>query len=347
MFFCDPPGDTTPQSLMNRGSSVSDLHYIFFHDQEPIHLDVHEPLFSSVVRRNGDLNFSRGGIHSAVVTSEYCSDAVAQVCSQYGWRDYYYFFHGWAALDWYRGYDRAFLIPPPEQRKITHSFVSANRIIGGRRDHRVLLMYHLLKSGVKNAHISFPHTCPVENIPVTAIAEPYQDQYPDIVDTFNKAVLPMNFAGETGHPMESCWLSLFNECRESLAYVITETVCTGTRNHLTEKTFKPICLRMPFVMLSTAGSLAYLRKYGFRTFDTIWDESYDLETDDAKRIEKVGQLLSTFDAMSPSELQQVYNSARDIVEHNYQHFYSGAFEQVLWDELSAMLNQIQQDFKKC
>ena len=334
LFFCDPPGRSDPDALFNFGHDVTESNYIFLHDQEPIHLDIHKPLFDDVVRRNRDLNHGRGVTHSAIVTSEFNSEFVEQVCSQYRWRPFYYFFHGWAAMDWYRGYDKTFLMPDPVQRKIKHSFVSANRIIGGKRNHRIVLMYLLLKNNISNALISFPRICPAEHIDVIDLAANLD---PAMVPVFQQANLPWCFDNEVGHPMHSCWLSLFQENSQSLAHVVTETVFHGRRHHLTEKTFKPICLRMPFVMVSTAGSLEYLKRYGFRTFSDIWDESYDDEVNDDRRLEKISQLLKDLDDQSPQELQKIYRSTIPILEHNFQHFYGGAFENILWKELQNML----------
>lgn len=322
---------------MNFGHNPAELHYIFFHDQEPIHLDTHRGLFEAVQRRNNDLNLGRGPKHAAIVTSEYQSSLVAQVCDCYQWQSFYYFFHGWAALDWYRGYNRTFLIPEPDHRTITRSFVSANRIIGGRRNHRILLMHHLLKNDVRNAWISFPRVCPAEHQDVIELSKQFG---PEVQKIFLDANLPMCFPGETDHPMHSCWLSLFAENAESLAHVITETVYSGRRHHLTEKTFKPICLRMPFVMVSTAGSLEYLRRYGFQTFDSVWNEDYDLETDDDLRLQKIAVLLKDLDNQSPRELQKIYQATRPLLEHNYQHFYGGDFENILWQELTQMLSAL-------
>jgi hypothetical protein len=158
--------------------------------------------------------------------------------------------------------------------------------------------------------------------------------------TFVDADLPWNFPGEFDHPMHSCWLSLFDESAESLAYVVTETVFTGRRHHLTEKTFKPICLGMPFVLVSTAGSLEYLRRYGFKTFESIWDESYDLETDDTKRLDKIADLLKQLDS---ADVQSLYTKALPIIEYNYNHFYDGGFEAVLKSEFIDMLENIKRD----
>jgi hypothetical protein len=338
VFFCDPPGDSGPESLLNFGEDVTELQYIFFHDQEPIHLDVHQELFDDVIRRNLDLNHGRGAKWSGLVTSEYHSEAVKSVCDIYGWHSFYYFFHGWAALDWYRGYHHTFLMPEPQQRKITHSFVSANRIIGGKRDHRIMLMYHLLKKNVRNAWISFPKVCPAESQSAVELSKKFG---PDVQAVFENANLPMCFPGETDHPMHSCWLSLFSENADSLVHVVTETVYSGRRQHLTEKTFKPICLRVPFVLVSTAGSLEYLRRYGFRTFGSIWNEAYDLEADDDARLQKISALLKDLDDQPPQELQKIYHACIPTLEHNFRHFYSGDFERVLWQEFTTMLEQME------
>lgn len=346
VFYCDPPGRSDPESLFSQGPREHESNYILFHDQEPIHLDVHAPLFNEVMIRNLDLNNDYGPRHRGIVTSEFDSEAVAQICDRYDWHQYYYFYHGWAAMDWYRGYDKSFLMPPPDQRTITRSFISPNRIVGGKREHRLQLMYHLLLGGVENAHISFPRVCPVENVDVCDLVHDMSELYPDIVEKFQHAKLPWNFSGENNHPMTSCWLDLFEQSSESLAYVVTETVYRGRRKHLTEKVFKPICLRMPFVLVSTAGSLEYLRSYGFQTFDTVWDESYDLETDDDLRINKIADLLLEFDRMTPQQLKILHEKCRQIVEYNYQHFYGGGFEKILWHELDVMLKTIKRDFQR-
>jgi hypothetical protein len=118
-------------------------------------------------------------------------------------------------------------------------------------------------------------------------------------------------------------------------------VATGRRHHLTEKTFKPIALGMPFVIVGTQGSLRYLRSYGFKTFGDLWDESYDDETDDHRRIEKIAHVLKY---LENTDRQTIFESAHEIIEHNWNHFYNGGFESVLWQELKDMLNEL--DFNR-
>jgi hypothetical protein len=140
--------------------------------------------------------------------------------------------------------------------------------------------------------------------------------------------------------MTSCWLTNFGEAADSLLYVPTETVYFGRRLHITEKTFKAIALEMPFVLVAPAHSLEYMRSYGFKTFGSIFDESYDHETDDHRRIERVVKLLKELDNLSVKERWRIHEACLPIVEHNYNHFYHGGLTDVLWPELLTMLNGI-------
>jgi len=274
-----------------------------------------------------------------LLTSECNSENVEHVCEEFKWKSAYYFFHGWAALDWYRGYDKTFLIKPINDRIIMQTFIAPNRIVAGERLHRLEMLYHIFKNNLTHNHISCPDMCPAEHISIHDAIKLLIGKYPDIESIFAQQTLPINFANETDHPMHSCWLSLFDESAESLLYLVTETVATGRRWHLTEKTFKPIALGMPFVIVGTKGSLGYLRSYGFRTFGDIWDESYD-DADDDVRIEKIAKLLKDLDDLSADQKQQIFESAHNVIQHNWNHFYNGGFESVLWAELQEMLNGI-------
>jgi len=356
LFVCDPFGRSDPDSVINYGrDDIQEYNYIFFFDQEPIHLAQHLPTFQLVNEYNSDfiepsfeseVKFDELGWQvpyrwrSSICTSEKNSENVDAICGRFGLDHHYYFFHGWAALDWYRGYDKTFLIQPFQERKITKTFIAPNRIIAGERKHRLEMLYYIFKYGMIKNNISCPAICPAENISILHAITPLKSKYPDIEDIFSAQPLPINFANETDHPMHSCWLSLFDESAQSLLYLVTETVATGRRWHLTEKTFKPIALGMPFVIVGTRGSLEYLRSYGFRTFGNIWDESYD-QADDDIRIEKIAQLLKQLDDLSTAEKQKMFESACDVIEHNWNHFYNGGFESVLWEELQEMLNGIE------
>ena len=340
MFFCDPFGHTGPEHLYNFGDDAQpEQQYVFMHDQEPIQLDSHRHLFQEVVKRNTDISWPMVTPGSVVVSEQ--GECVQQLESIYGWHSRYYFFHGWACLDWYRGYDRTFLFPGFNERVLpTRSFMSPNRIIGGERNHRVLFIYHAMRLGLQHNHISAPRVCPVEHQDITTVAKSYCNRYPDIMQVLEQAQLPWLFQNESTQHMTSCWLGNFAEAMDSLIYVPTETVYFGRRTHITEKTFKAIALGMPFILVATAGSLEYMRSYGFQTFHDVWDESYDEETDDFRRLERITDLLASIDACGQREREQIWRHVRPRVEHNWNHFYRGGFESRLWLELTGMLDAL-------
>ena len=292
------------------------VRYLFW-DQEPLHQD-------TVDRTLSQFKAMYNGQHH-LITSESDSEAVESASNTYNMTPHYYFFHGWAALDWFRGYNRTFLMQPYNEREIEHTFVMPNRIVAGARQHRLIMLYHIFKSKLDNNLISCPETCPAENISVHEAVKALEYRYPDIAEVFSCTQFPKEFVGEANAPMRSYQLDLFQECSKSLLYLVTETVATGRRNHLTEKTFKPIALNMPFIIVGTAHSLRYLRSYGFRTFDHVWDETYDTIEEDDLRYSTIARTLRDIDELPLRCKQRLLREAQAVCEHNYEHFYSVGF----------------------
>jgi hypothetical protein len=343
IFYCDPFGRSDPDSILCRGldNAAAENNSIFFFDQEPVQLSIHVPTFDRFILSTQHTNLDR----RFLVCSETNSDNVDYICKRFKLQPFYYFFHGWAALDWFRGYDRTFLINPLRQRKIKKTFFSPNRIIGGERKHRVLMLYYMAKLNLLHNNISAPAVCPVENQSIGEIAKYFETKFPagsntGIMETISSIKLPMLFPGEDTQRMSSCWLDQIDLTTESMIYHVSETVYFGRRHHLTEKTFKPIAIGMPFVLSAPAHSLTYLRNYGFKTFGDIWDESYDSEEDDYIRNECLVSLLYKLDKLTAKEKQQMFEKCIPIIEHNWNHFYNGGFEKVLWAELIEMLNNL-------
>jgi hypothetical protein len=47
------------------------------------------------------------------------------------------------------------------------------------------------------------------------------------------------------------------------------------------------------------------------------------------------------DELPPEGKQDLFEQCRKVIEHNWNHFYGGGFESVLWTELNEMLNEIE------
>ena len=78
--------------------------------------------------------------------------------------------------------------------------------------------------------------------------------------------------------------------------------------------------------------MAYLKSYGFRTFDRWIDESYDQEADHYIRIEKITAEIARLCAMEPADLIIMHDEMKEVLEYNFNHFYND-FKGIIVDEL--------------
>jgi hypothetical protein len=70
-------------------------------------------------------------------------------------------------------------------------------------------------------------------------------------------------------------LSLLKFYNQFQIELIAETMCAGITFFPTEKTFRPISGRRPFLAFGPIHFLNNLRGLGFKTYGECWDESYD------------------------------------------------------------------------
>jgi hypothetical protein len=70
-------------------------------------------------------------------------------------------------------------------------------------------------------------------------------------------------------------LSLLQFYNQFQIEIVAETMCAGITFFPTEKTFRPITGRRPFLVFGPIYFLNNLRVLGFKTYSECWDESYD------------------------------------------------------------------------
>ena len=241
-----------------------------------------------------------------VVNSEH-SEYKDQLLNEYGYKDLYYFYHGFAALDWYRGY-RALNYNKPVVKEYQFDYQSFNRIVTGDRAYRKTFVDRLRqKDLLTKGAVSYGVT-----------DDPIQEER-RVID---HPQLPGSASADIPRGIDAFW------------HVVTETVFYYNKQHLTEKIFKPIVSKQPFMLLAAPGNLAYLKSYGFKTFDSVIDESYDTIEDDNERIDSVVKQLQWYTELAPKEKQDVITALEPIIEYNFNHFY-GDFKHIIVNELLA------------
>ena len=246
---------------------------------------------------------------------------------------WYYFLHGYIALDWFREYkfySEELLI---KNRKFDYSYITMNRLVDGARNYRLCLMSRLEEKNLtSNGLVSYsPYLADdsVYNLPQTEKMSVIKHC------SHNKR---FDLTGDA-IPNDSMHINI-DAHLSSFLNVVTETCFYQGFNHLTEKIFKPIVMMQPFVLASTAGSLEYLRRYGFKTFGDWIDESYDMITNPFRRLDAISAEVEKICRLTKSEQEAMYQEMLPTLQHNRQHFY-GDFYSVLheemWDNFKSVL----------
>ena len=322
---------------------------IFFYDQEPFIPQLSKPYMElfSIDPMLGVVKEMPG----ILVTSEYSKDKDNTIP---GIKNLYYFFHGFAALDWYRGY-YALNCNKLIVKQYNHDFISFNRIINNDRSYRIYFVSLLKEQGLlEKGLVSFNVTDNLfddwrdEISDVNSKLSDYAKQHAEthLVDVdklvIDRASIHGSASANIPRTIPGCWPNNDQPKVDAFWHVVTETVFYYDKLHLTEKIFKPIVSRQPFMLLAAPGNLAYLKSYGFKTFDSIIDESYDLIQDNDLRTEAVVRQLHWYCDLTPGEKIDVIKQLEPVIQHNFDHFY-GEFRHIIAREL---LNNTKTVFKE-
>ena len=101
---------------------------------------------------------------------------------------------------------------------------------------------------------------------------------------------------------------------------------------MAEKIGKCLYARRLFVHFGAAHWLKKLRSFGFQTFDSVLDESYDSIEDDVKRWQAAFEQVKWLSKQNHTELLQ---KIKPMLDHNHARLYT--FRQEKFDEMRAMV----------
>lgn len=137
-------------------------------------------------------------------------------------------------------------------------------------------------------------------------------------DIYNKLPLKID---EFGAPdvMAELYNSSVDPCyNNSLISVVTETNFDNNEVFLTEKIFKPILHRHPFILVGAYKSLAHLHSLGYKTFNEFFDESYDDIEDPVERLLAIGELCKEIQSWDDAKKRSFFFKSMPITTHNYE-----------------------------
>ena len=243
-----------------------------------------------------------------------------------GFLGVYWWCHAVIAQDWFRYFQYV-----TQKKKVKKTFLIYNRAWSGTREYRLKFIEWVIRLGLKDQ-------CQTTINPV----EP-EDGIHYKTHKFSNPTWRPDIELENYFPLtdSASWASAnitFEDYESTDIEVVLETLFDDPRQQLTEKALRPIACAQPFILASTAGSLEYLRSYGFKTFQDIWDEQYDLVKDPKERLIRITELMQQIANWDPKTRFNKMRQAQDISDYNKKLFFSEGWRNKIIDEYKNNLS---------
>lgn len=206
-------------------------------------------------------------------------------------------------------------------------FVCFNRV---HRTHRIQLLaeairnnwleksYYSFEGGYKNWYNQLKNITDIDKNTILSI----KDQYPLRLNITEQRHNPTNITTDDIKYHSNSYFS-----------IVTETIMKsyepkdGNREYmdtlfLTEKIYKPIAFKHPFIVFSWQGTLKFLKNYGYKTFHPYIDESYDNEPDYDKRFKMLIEEIKRLEQFDNDQWVEWQENIKPIVEYNAKYLLS-------------------------
>ncbi len=142
--------------------------------------------------------------------------------------------------------------------------------------------------------------------------------------------IPYNVKPGKGFDHPHYPVNLKHYFKKSDINIVLETNPNGKRedayaSYITEKTYKAMLFKKPFILVSEKHALKALRVCGFKTFSPWIDESYDEIDDFDERVQAILAEIKKISLLSNEEMTQFLHEVNEIIEHNHKLLYEIAY----------------------
>ena len=258
-----------------------------------------------------------------------------KIYEQNGFIGVYYWAHALIARDWFR-----FAEHDPKLRAnfdaITHDFLIYSRAWSGTREYR-------LKFNEMVVDNNLLPSCNIKFNPWDNDQHYTNHQFANNSLSISRSnfedIMPSNSASSSA---SADYVN--SDYSTSGIEIILETLFDDSRNHLTEKTLRPIACGRPFILAGTPGSLEYLRSYGFKTFNGLIDETYDTIADPAERLTCIVNEMKRISNLSKHDKKILWTELYKISGYNKCRFFSNEFHN---DIVNEYVSNVDIGIQKC
>jgi hypothetical protein len=203
--------------------------------------------------------------------------------------------------------------------KIKH-FLKINRTNRDERD--IFMLFLNFEKLLDKCLVSFPELHKWPDYPDMFYKYTQNENIEDL-----KSQLPFDIdeTDETNHGPAGLGKGMFNadlpfdpiHYRDTFISIVMGAFPFDTSGyHLHSSTFNPMYCGHPIIQFAPYKTLDVMKQYGFKTFDKWWDESYDNEKDDWKRLQMIMDLILKLSDYDEKDLLNMYEDMRETLQHN-------------------------------
>ena len=203
---------------------------------------------------------------------------------------------------------------PIEYQPSGKFFLSYNR---RPRPHRTLLMCELIKRNLIDKGLISYWGDNLKNSVGRVIKYGRPDLEPQALKL--DQLIPLEIDKNLGE-FNPAWDLIAEHYQQTFLSIVPETLFDAGTIFFSEKTWKTIAAGHPFILISSPGMLKELRRQGYYTFGSFWDESYDCVQDLNQRIRMALNEVVRISRLPPEELLYMREKIKPILQHNQQLF---------------------------
>lgn len=209
---------------------------------------------------------------------------------------------------------------------------------GSSKQHRLFLVSELIKRNLfDKGWLSCYYDPNKDSISDTDKEYYYGKNYDNIVEIFteHKEKFPIDLGllnsidtnrshqiiAEDLHHYETSYFGVITESKfyhDNYHLNILRTNSTLDGYLISEKTYKFIQGRLPFILIGFTGSLRALRQRGYKTFYPYINESYDMVDNDIERLIAAVDEIERLCTLSDSDWLELQKELMPIINHNFE-----------------------------
>lgn len=213
------------------------------------------------------------------------------------------------------------IINPFDQRQFTKKFLNFN---GMYRKHRLAFLTLLHnKNLIKDGFISFGKFDKSNwDKTINEAKQSFSDIEDEIEkgkDVYNQLPFILDVRDMYNIDLAGVVRSSMNYYKKSYFSIISETYYDNTYpRFFTEKIIKGFMFKHPFIAIAIPGILDTLKDMGYKTFDSIIDESYDKIKDDGLRLRAISTEVERLCNLNSQEFSLFCDKAKELTEYNFK-----------------------------